>query len=85
MRSKGNPIGSTIEKANTEIVFECFDLKRDGGLGEEKVFRRFAKIQMLSSGTKHRQTEVFQMGHLMIIHGNGLTREPIILRRRATG
>jgi hypothetical protein len=32
-----------------EIVFERFDLKRDGRLGEEKVFRRLAEIQMFSN------------------------------------
>jgi hypothetical protein len=38
--SKGDAIRGAIEEANAEIVFERFDLKRNCGLGEKKVFRR---------------------------------------------
>jgi hypothetical protein len=38
--SEGDAIGGAIEEANAEIVFERFDLKRNCGLGEKKVFRR---------------------------------------------
>jgi hypothetical protein len=72
--SEGDAIRGAIEEANAEIVFERFDLKRDCGLGEKKVFRRLAEIQMFSNGAKHLETEVFQLGHVMIIHGNGQTR-----------
>jgi len=68
--SEGDAIGGAIEKANTEIVFESFDLKRDGGLGEEKMFRGFAKIEMLGDGAKNLEAKVFELGHAMIIHGN---------------
>jgi hypothetical protein len=49
LRSEGDAIGGAVEKANTEVVLERFDLKRDCRLGEEKVFRRLAKIQMLAT------------------------------------
>ena len=35
------------------------------------MFRGLAKIQMLGDGTKDLQAEVFQLGHVMIMHGNG--------------
>ena len=76
MRSKGDAIGGAIKEANAEIVFERFDLKRDGGLSKEKVFRRLAKIEMFSNGAKNLETEVFQLGHVMIIHRNGQPGEP---------
>jgi len=34
------------------------------------MFRRNAKIQMLSNSAKHLEAEVFQVGHEVIIHGN---------------
>jgi hypothetical protein len=68
---QSNAIGGAIEKASPEIFFERLDLKRNGGLSKEKVFRSFAKIQMLGHGAKHFETKVFQLGHAMIIHGNG--------------
>jgi len=43
LAEQGDAIGGAIEEANAEIVFERFDLKRDGGLGEEEAFRRLAK------------------------------------------
>jgi hypothetical protein len=67
LRSKRDAIGGASEEANAEIFFERFDLKRDGGLSKEKVFRRFAKIEMLSNGAKNLETEVFQLCHVMII------------------
>jgi len=79
LRSKRDAIGGAIEEANAEIVFEPFDLKRDGGLSEEEVFRRLAKIQMFCNGSKHLQAKVFQLGHGMIIHWNGQTREPVMV------
>src|SRR5260370_41687592 len=68
LRSKGDAIGGAIEEANAEIVFERFDLKRDGGLSKEKLFRRLAKIEMFCNGSKNLETEVFQLGHVIIIH-----------------
>jgi hypothetical protein len=72
--SKGDAIGGAIEEAHAEIVFESFDLKRDGGLGEEKMFRGFAKIQVLSDGAKDLEAKVLELGHATIIHGNQLLR-----------
>ena len=42
---------------------------------------RLTKIQMFSNGAKHLETEVFQLGHVMIIHGNGQTRQNIVSAR----
>lgn len=67
MRSEGNAIGSAIEEADAEIVFERLDLERNGGLSKEKVFRCLAKIQMFGDGAKDLETEIFQLGHGMII------------------
>jgi hypothetical protein len=78
LRSNGDAIGGAIEKANAEIVFERFDLKRDGGLGEKEVFRRLAKIEIFGNSAKNLETEVFQLGHVMIISRNGQRREPNI-------
>jgi hypothetical protein len=44
------------------VVLERFDLKRDCRLGEEKVFRRLAKIQMLSNGPKYFEAKSFPAG-----------------------
>jgi len=79
LRSKRDAIGGAIKEANAEIVFERFDLKGDGGLCEKKVFRRLAKIEMFSNGAKNLETEVFQLGHVMIIHRNGQPGEPNFL------
>jgi hypothetical protein len=68
LRGKGDVIGGAIEETNAEIIFERFDLKRNGGLGQEKVFRRLAKIEMLSNRAKHLEAKVFQLGHVMIIY-----------------
>ena len=69
MWGEGDAIAGAIEKANAEIVFEGLDLKRDGGLGEEKMFRGLAKVQMFGDGAENLEAEVFQLGHGMIIHG----------------
>ena len=69
MRREGDAIAGAIEEANAEIVFEGFDLQRDGGLGEEKMFGGFAEIQMFGDGAKDFEAEVFELGHGMIIHG----------------
>jgi hypothetical protein len=68
LRSQGDAIGGAIKEANAEIVFERFDLKRDGRLSKEKVFRRLAKIEMFRNGSKNLETEIFQLGHVIIIH-----------------
>ena len=68
LRSECNAVAGAIEEADAEIVFESFDLKGDGGLGEEKMFGRFAKIQMLGDGAEDFETEVLQLSHGMIIH-----------------
>ena len=33
LTGKGNVTARSVEEANTEFVFQCFDLKRNGGLG----------------------------------------------------
>jgi len=76
LRSKGDAVGGAIEEADAEIVFERFYLKRDCGLRKKKMFRSFAKIQMLCDGAKYLEAKVFQLGHVMIIHGNRSTWEP---------
>jgi hypothetical protein len=35
---------------------------------------------MFGNGAKHLETKIFQLGHGMIIHWNGQTREPVIVR-----
>jgi len=74
--SQGDTIGGAIEEANAEIVFPRFNLKRDGGLSKEKLFRGLAKIEMLCNGSKNLETEVFQLGHVTIIFRNGQRGEP---------
>ncbi|MGA8343591.1 MAG: hypothetical protein WB781_16785 [Candidatus Sulfotelmatobacter sp.] len=49
LRREGDAIAGAIKETDAEIVFESFDLKRYGGLGEEKVFRRLAKVQMFAT------------------------------------
>jgi len=56
--SEGDAIGGTIEEPNSEIVFESLDLKRDGGLGKEKVFGCFAKVEMLGYGAEDLEAKV---------------------------
>jgi hypothetical protein len=73
LRSKRDAIRGAIEETDAEIVFERFDLKRNGWLGQEKMFRSFAKIQMLRHCAKHLEAKVFQLSHVMIIHGNRST------------
>jgi hypothetical protein len=80
LRSEGDAIGGAVEKANTEVVLERFDLKRDCRLGEEKVFRRLAKIQMLFNGPKYFEAKGFQLGHVMIIHRNDWKGSPSIVQ-----
>jgi hypothetical protein len=74
--SKGDTIGGTIKEANAEILFERFDLQRDRGLSKEKMFRRLAKIELFSDDSKNLETEVFQLGHVMIISSNSQSGEP---------
>ena len=69
--SEGDAIAGAIEEANAEIVFERLDLQRDGRLGEKKMFRGLAKIQMFGDGAKNLEAEIFQLRHGMIIHGKG--------------
>jgi len=71
-------MGSPVEETNPEFVFERFDLKCDRGLGKEKAFRSLAKIQMLSDGAKDLETKVFELRHVMIIHGNAPAGESIL-------
>ena len=59
----------TVEEANTKIVFQCFDLKRDGGLSEKKQLRRFVEAELFSNCAKHFQPKILQLGHVMIIDG----------------
>jgi len=68
LRSEGDAIAGAIEEANAEIVFERFDLERDGGLCEEKVFGCLAKVQMFGNRAKDFETKIFQLSHGMIIH-----------------
>ena len=44
-------------------LFERFDLKSHCRLGEEKMFRGLAKVQVLSHGTKHLQAKILQLCH----------------------
>jgi hypothetical protein len=69
--SKGDAIGGTIKEANTKIVLERFDLKRNRWLGKKKMFRSLAEIQLLRNRPKHFEAKVFQLSHVTIIHRNG--------------
>jgi hypothetical protein len=40
------------------------------------MFRRLAKIELFSDGSKNLETEVFQLGHVMIISSNSQSGEP---------
>src|ERR1700691_1912465 len=73
----------SIEETNPAFVFECFDLKCDGRVGNEKAFRVLPEIQMFGNGAKDLETKVFQLGHVMIIHGNELVGESIISHPRS--
>jgi hypothetical protein len=57
--SQGDPASSAVEEADPEIIFQCLDLKRHGGLGQEKMFCGFAKVQVFSNGTKHLEPKMF--------------------------
>ena len=70
LTGKGNVATRAVEKANTEFVFQCFDLKRDGGLGEKQLLRRFVEAELFCNCPKHFQPKVLQLGHVTIIDGN---------------
>ena len=76
--------GGTVEEANTEILFQGLDLKRDSGLSEKELLRCFVKAQLLSNRAKHFQTKVFQLGHVIIIRGNRPTMVSIIEQSNST-
>ena len=76
-------MGSPVEETNPEFVFERFDLKGDRGLGKEKALRSLTKIQMLSGGAEDLETKVFELRHVMIIHGIELAGESIISHPRS--
>jgi hypothetical protein len=43
-RGKRDPGPASVEQLNAKVLFQSFDLKGDGGLGEAKFLRRFAKV-----------------------------------------
>ena len=75
LRSKRDAVAGAIEEADAEIVFEGFDLKCDGGLGEEKMFGGFAEVQLFGDGAEDFQAEVLELGHGMIMHGKRWRRD----------
>ena len=60
---ESDPVRRAIEKTYTQIVLQRLNLKRDGGLGEEKMLGGFAKTQLFGDGTENLQAEIFQLGH----------------------
>jgi len=58
---------SAAEEAHSQVVFQCFDLKRHGTLGKEEMFGGLPKVQVLGDCTKHLEAKVFQLGHVMIM------------------
>ena len=59
LRSEGNAMAGAVEEADAEIVLEGFDLQRDCGLAEKKMFRGFAEVEMLGSGSKNLESKIF--------------------------
>jgi len=57
-----------VEKAHPEIVFECLDLKRHGGLRKEELFRCLVKVQVLRNSAEHLETKILELRHVTIIH-----------------
>jgi hypothetical protein len=56
-------MGRTVEQAHSEIVFERFDLERNGGLGEEQMFGSLAEIQVFGDRAEDFEAEILQLRH----------------------
>ena len=69
LTGKGNVTPRAVEEANTEFVFQCFDLKRDGRLGEKQLLCGFVEAELFSNCAEHFQPKVLQLGHVTIIDG----------------
>ena len=74
MRSEEDAITGAIEEADAEIVFEGLDLKRDGGLSEEEMFRGLTKIQMFGNCAENLEAKILQLGHVDDYPRNGDSR-----------
>ena len=53
LRGQRHVAPGAIEDADPEIVLQRLDLKRDRRLRQKKLFRRFAKAEVLGNGSKH--------------------------------
>jgi hypothetical protein len=62
-RGERDPIGGAVEQSHSKIVFERFDLERNGGLGEEQMFGGFAEIQVFSDRAEDFEAEILQLRH----------------------
>ena len=62
-RGQRDPGAASVEKLHTKVLFECLDLKTDGGLRQVKLLRSLAEAQLMCDGSKHHHTEVFETCH----------------------
>ena len=67
LRGKLDAVAGAVEEADTQIVFQGFDLQGDGGLSEEQLCGGFAEVEMLGDRAENFETKIFQLRHGMIV------------------
>jgi hypothetical protein len=63
-----------LKRRTPRFIFERFDLQRNRRLGEEQPLGRLAKTELLGHNPEDLEAEVFQLRHILIIHGQILSK-----------